>query len=152
MVRWKGNCGMRTIKFRVWDKKSNRFCVGDLKNEPMGLSLDGRGLHWWDLDFGWLGDDITRFVVQQFTGWLDSQFREIYEGDLVSFYTPGNFDSPEKLYHENMLVRFDEEYGCYEFVNGRGMGELAMNAYSDAIDTESFVITGNIFENPKLLT
>jgi uncharacterized phage protein (TIGR01671 family) len=78
---------MRQIKFRVWNKTYEEMFYpgsptlnGDYV-EKFYLQLNGvlRG------DFKRTGDvDCTEdYVIQQFTGLLDAEGREIYEGDVI---------------------------------------------------------------------
>jgi uncharacterized phage protein (TIGR01671 family) len=64
----------RKIKFRSWDIKSKRFIKAqDLSysgNHPVSPTRRGFRLK-------------SRFVIQQFTGLMDTNEVEIYEGDVV---------------------------------------------------------------------
>lgn len=61
---------MREIKFRAWDKRTNKF------DERFPRELK---------DFGELGWTLTSndFEFQQYTGLKDKNDKEIYEGDIV---------------------------------------------------------------------
>jgi hypothetical protein len=61
--------------------------------------------------------------------------KEIYEGDILEWIN--QTDEPD-----------DKNYGLVEFVDGSFVANLE---YLDNLDLESFVIVGNLYENPELL-
>ena len=65
----------RTIKFRAWDKRTSRFYL------------------WEDDRFGvaeYIGDCPEYITLNQFTGLLDKNGKEIYEGDIISLVNKNN--------------------------------------------------------------
>lgn len=110
----------REIKFRAWDKERREMldyfeigCRGmiicDEENEPQNIEL------------------------MQFTGLLDKNGKEIYEGDIMQHTDP--FDIP-------FIINWNDEQAAFVF-NDDGCG------YS--LNDKSFSVIGNIFENPELL-
>lgn len=71
----------------------------------------------------------------QYTGLKDKNGKEIYEGDIVGL------DDPE-----------DESKGIIEYVPSAFRIKIGDGVYGHLIDKDSWVIVGNIYENPELLT
>lgn len=68
----------REIKFRAWDKRMSRMLFGVT---PMSGSI------WWN-DGACFDSCGKEYDVMQFTGLLDKNAKEIYEGDVVKIHYP----------------------------------------------------------------
>ena len=122
----------REIKFRVYAPLGRKF-LHSYKNRGLAFSAS-RGdsameqCGCYDLlqciDFG--------FIIQQFTGLLDKNGKEIYEGDIVEFYLNG------KVYQDMVVF---ENFGWY-LVNDNGAFPLTNGL--------EYKIIGNTFEQVKL--
>jgi uncharacterized phage protein (TIGR01671 family) len=109
---------MRPIKFRTWDKIAKMFC-----QVPGAVAIDNNGVL-----YPVATEPETDIVIQQFTGLLDKNGKEIYEGDWVTWNTT-------KYKH-----RVEMKEGCWK-VGATILGRL-----------KEVEVIGNIYENPSLLT
>ena len=132
---------MRLLKFRAWD---------------------GTRLHYWGfIDDGFHGPSSTpphnpmTMVQMQFTGLLDRNSKEIYEGDVVRLTiepTPHNrqFFDITKNVKKTALIRWDSENACSDtqFEPKATMHPIYEHLRLADADVE---ILGNLYEHPHLL-
>jgi uncharacterized phage protein (TIGR01671 family) len=110
----------RTIKFRAWDEDGFMFYPDRLDFK------DDRITVWNGNTFGGVGTAIAQLM--QFTGLLDKNGKEIYEGDIYATLFPnGEWGSPQIVTWNNELAGFG------------------------LLPNEICEIFGNIYENPELL-
>jgi uncharacterized phage protein (TIGR01671 family) len=125
---------MRTIKFRAWDKKNKQFWY-QFKISSLYGSL-------------YFPDDMIRedWELLQFTGLLDKNGKEIYEGDIVKITDP--YDEESKI----SLVKCIGDGFIVEWNNGFCGGDSDISLISWAMEDDfKFEVIGNIYENPELL-
>ena len=122
----------REIKFRAWSISGNK--MRDWESLlPIGMNAFVDGKH---LEF------------MQYTGLKDSTGREIYEGDILqpSAYTKSSI--------ARSAVKFHQGYFCLDlappYVTKRRPLNLSLENSNKA--ENGFVVIGNIYENPELLT
>jgi len=126
------------IKFRVWDSLYNEMlydkanskgrCFEILMNNEQGKYLNGVYKN-------------KPFSFMQFTGLLDKNGVEIYEGDVVDFGVTTNIKE----------IVFDGEsasFRVYEYLYEQGSA-LAEKWFLD--DCDYIEVIGNIYQTPELL-
>lgn len=123
---------MRELKFRAWHPKLRYFVYFDslamIHHSRYQLVANAREsvvYHYWDADE----------IIQQFTGLLDKNGKEIYEGDLIKF----ELEKDEVTIRE---VVFTRGYFAYERVKAPYHGAILMGV------NEVCEVVGNICENP----
>lgn len=122
----------REIKFRAWDKEEKEYYY-DVEY-TYDFLCSGRGCY--AESFGEVLNQPDRFIVEQFTGLLDRNGKEIYEGDIV------------KVGH--LRPRFEVTYNiaCTKFWMQNNELVEEFENWNEETGVE---IIGNIHENPDLL-
>lgn len=137
----------KIIKFRVWNSNRNIFIF-------KGTLIELINSHDNDLEFPILINESGN-IFQQFTGRLDINSKEIYEGDIanVSEGFNGYHDcigkNEVKIVHYNSIIEFNRNTLAYMYSIQRSkMPPLSHQMLSFAKKIE---VVGNIFENSELL-
>ena len=120
---------MRQIKFRAWH--SGHPVDGDKRKGVM--------MNWGEFHFdSWLGSEF----LMQFTGLLDKNGKEIYEGDIFAEHRSGEEDEPFAK------VAYDTDLGAFVAEKSNG-GWDYLSVFLEEERRSSII--GNIYENPELL-
>lgn len=132
---------MREIKFRAWHDEDNAMykfqTTGDRAGQflwlevPRGKNGNRRPTTRHYKDWSCVEFD-SHFHVMQFTGLLDKNDKEIYEGDLAT-----------DINDEQYEVRFSE--GAFEVIHDGNVLEPLSEVASD------IEVLGNIYENENLI-
>ena len=95
----------RQIKFRAWDKLGKRFIYPDKGYQGhYVLDLNGR---FQNLQNGSGGDEYS---IQRFIGILDRNLKEIYERDVVKFFTLNGEELGEVRYSADSCAYYINDY------------------------------------------
>lgn len=126
---------MRTIKFRGIHSETEMWVCGDLVHDKEGrpmiaMLVENRNIY---------GDYVIPDTVGQFTGLLDKNSNEIYEGDILGRYTDNG--TPVAL----SLIVYEDGFCARSLISGT----LFNLALSSIIDKQTVV--GNVHDNPELL-
>jgi hypothetical protein len=118
----------RTIKFRFWCPAGKAF-VHDYRYDGL-------------VDELFDGSDYDTLVPQQFTGLIDKNGVEVYEGDLINFSCDYTVDLSDRdiIEYKNCEVYYDERLAGFYF--GKDGHQIL-----DKITEESIEVVGHINEN-----
>lgn len=131
---------MRDIKFRAWSTTKETWCdyvdyAGSIANT---LGTESAFV-------GYLDDHVqTNVEVQQFTGILDENGKEVYQGDILKVKNEWNEESLHVVawYGHRDYPAFDLEPSISEELNS--LSQVIMGDYD-------YHIIGNIYENKDLI-
>ena len=125
---------MRTIKFRGKIKASGKWMYGDItrlyEDEFMQIDISD-----WD---------VFPETIGQFTGVVDRNGVEIYEGDIIQTYDSKGKPILHEVYYLESEARFATKLIGYENLNEGALTQKWINELD-------FEVIGNVFDNNELL-
>ncbi len=127
---------MREIKFRGKMVEDNEWIFGYYV-----LTHDSHRIIYEDYEGFYCEDEVIKESVGQYTGLLDKKYREIYEGDIVTF---GSWDEDieEEWCHTPALVEYKQNEAAFY---------LTRSCNIPLAHQKDIEVIGNIYENPELL-
>lgn len=130
---------MRNIKFRGKRVSNGEWLYGDLMHDNIG----GCYIYPLECDNLYKENAVLPESVGQFTGLIDKNGNEIYEGDIIGCHNP---DIKHLIFYNEKQGRFMAALNGdieNDFVGVCGLDDSRWNASKEVI--------GNIHDNPELL-
>ena len=155
----------RTIKFRGKCRKTGEWLVGDLLQVAKEVFIAPSDGDWFDF-IPWSKNNVFHLpsatyqvipdTVGQFTGLLDKNGTEIYEGDVLQRIPNEQYSDatgiPLDMLREDIgeggdlvFVRYDESQSSVMYLS------LSRKFNVHWLNTQYFTIIGNIHDNAELL-
>lgn len=136
---------MRVIKFRAWDNVDKKWLwhyedMGgfDIKGEIILMGEYGSGIP--------LERFLNDVVITQWSGMIDKDGKEIYEGDIVEYAKEMISDDSEELIYMKKRDYVEFRNGWFQASNNYFGWEG-----EDIICLENSEVVSNIFETPEFL-
>jgi uncharacterized phage protein (TIGR01671 family) len=142
----------RLLKFRAWDKVKKQFVATfnltrNGSKFQLGIKEGGDAYHDYCLRF----EPWDELEVTQFTGVLDKNGKEIFEGDIVRHdYAV----APKEFPSGGIMVVGNETPDGMKIVGLEMFDPVSSTTYTFDANTETqedVEVLGNIYENPELL-
>lgn len=132
---------MRNFKFRGKMKVRDKWIYGDIahvQGEPcIQTDVSDENKH----TIGW---NVIPESIGQFTGIVDRNRIEIYEGDIIQTYDSAGNQILHEVYYLESEARFATKLIGYKNLNEGSLTQKWINELD-------FEVIGNIFDNPELL-
>ncbi len=142
---------MREIKFRAWDVADKEMREVAMLRWENGRMSRIAGYWKGTRDNGWTDYDPAddKYILMQFTGLLDKNGKEIYEGDVI-VQMASNYRTNERLELRRQVVKIEPFYFADYEDSCAGSGFMLETCSLEKIEKE-WEIIGNIYENPELI-
>lgn len=127
----------RIIKFRFWNTELKMmFCK---KNNELYGYLKG--------NFPGDREEFEKLIFMQFTGLLDKNGKEIYEGDILKRFTEVN----ESFGFDLVKVQWNNDRCYWELERGNNQASYWGHISGSHAREGRYEVIGNIYENPELI-
>lgn len=133
---------MKTIKFRGVRKDGKGFCYGDLIQTP---DSDQR-IIWFD-ERATFNEMIVFDSHSLFTGLLDKNGKEIYEGDIIGDWT----ETDQGYIQSNYTVYFDDKKGMFRLDTSLNQDRGTSSILYRELKDYDYEVIGNIYEKTEKL-
>jgi len=153
----KRGIAMRSIKFRVWNPLDKKmfYDVQNAFHSEYGNYVDEDGDSIYTDAHGF--NEVLGFVkrgyliLMQFTGLLDKNGKEIWEGDIVNLWNGSDIDGRGFFVWDKECAGFVHTWE--EWFDGKPSGQFRPHKRLWLSQQPKIVleVIGNIYENPKLL-
>jgi len=135
---------MREIKFRAWDKANGKwFTEWENPNRSDWTPNDGHK------ELSMTSGDGS-IILEQFTGLLDANGKEIYEGDICRFDLQ-DFNGGDHFYTLPVAYTVDMYGFPYKSEPSEPEPDCCISLGEAVANDDELEIIGNIHENPGLL-
>lgn len=134
---------MREIKFRVWINNRMILPYDDWSNYH-SIDLEWQICDVWDQNLQ-LNEDEW-FILMQYTWLKDNNGKDIYEGDIISYYNPDNFEKNQEVVWDDISLCY--WCGTHDIAS---LKHIQDNMIEQFKFQWKFEVIWNIYENPELI-
>jgi uncharacterized phage protein (TIGR01671 family) len=145
---------MREIKFRAWDEEEERFIYSDQSYEDHWFEFNNGPLKAFGLEetYGTIHEPPGQqsrelHEPQMFTGLLDKNGKEIWEGDVVEYVAHPKYLMPSFI--SPVLWNSERACFCYHDRNVESPFALTDELKTDVLG--HMEVIGNVWEDSELL-
>ena len=134
---------MERLKFKIWDKKNKKFLIKCIDN--IGINdkqcidtneFKNNIFSYLDWGNGSIRLNSKKYVVLQYIGLKDKNYKEIYEGDIIK--------DMDNLYYKVIYIK---ESACFVFSPIRKDTKIKFSFSFRKSNNREMEVVGNIFEN-----
>lgn len=131
----------KPLKFRVWCNLSRSFNNTFQDENFIGIDIHGKSF--------WIVEGKVHYpqihIVQEFTGLLDKNGKEIYDGDILTYKS----ETIDGRHSCNGIVVWYDNF-CWAFQHGRYESINDVWFLNSDFDFKRVTISGNICQDPTL--